>query len=129
MIGANLMEAASTGKDPEPIGNASIAIAPHDCYPCKGEDRWCVIAAENEAQWTALAQLIGGESRQDQRFKTNAERLQNSAALNAIIAQWTQDQRCLCPARSITKAGIPGGGGANRRGSDQRSPTKTNAAS
>ncbi len=109
MIGANLMEAASTGKDPEPVGNASIAIAPHDCYPCKGEDRWCVIAAENEAQWTALAQLIGGGIGQDQRFKTNAERLKNSAALNAIIAQWTQDQDAFALRDQLQKAGIPGG--------------------
>ena len=109
MIGANLMEAASTGKDPEPVGNASIAIAPHDCYPCKGEDRWCVIAAENEAQWTALAQLIGEGIGQDQRFKTNAERLKNSAALNAIIAQWTQDQDAFALRDQLQKAGIPGG--------------------
>jgi crotonobetainyl-CoA:carnitine CoA-transferase CaiB-like acyl-CoA transferase len=109
MIGANLMEAASTGKDPEPVGNASIAIAPHDCYPCKGEDRWCVIAAENEEQWTALAQLIGGGIGQDQRFKTNAERLKNCAALNAIIAQWTQDQDAFALRDQLQKAGIPGG--------------------
>jgi crotonobetainyl-CoA:carnitine CoA-transferase CaiB-like acyl-CoA transferase len=109
MIGANLMEAASTGKDPEPVGNASIAIAPHDCYPCKGEDRWCVIAAENEAQWTALAQLIGGGIGQDQRFKTNAERLKNSAALNAIIAQWTQDQDAFALRDQLQNAGVPAG--------------------
>ena len=109
MIGANLMEAASTGKDPEPVGNASIAIAPHDCYPCKGEDRWCVIAAENEEQWTALAQLVGGGIGQDQRFKTNAERLKNCAALNAIIAQWTQDQDAFALRDQLQKAGIPGG--------------------
>jgi len=109
MIGANLMEAASTGTDPEPVGNASIAIAPHDCYPCKGEDRWCVIAAENEEQWTALAQLIGGGIGQDQRFKTNAERLKNCAALNAIIAQWTQDQDAFALRDQLQKAGIPGG--------------------
>ena len=109
MIGANLMEAASTGTDPEPVGNASIAIAPHDCYPCKGEDRWCVIAAENEEQWTALAQLMGGGIGQDQRFKTNAERLKNCAALNAIIAQWTQDQDAFALRDQLQKAGIPGG--------------------
>ena len=31
-----------------PSANVSLAVAPHDCYPCKGEDRWCVIAAETE---------------------------------------------------------------------------------
>ena len=65
MIGANLMEAAASGKDPEPIGNASFSVAPHDCYPCKGEDRWCVIAAESEAQWTALARHSAADIDQD----------------------------------------------------------------
>ena len=123
MIGANLMEAASKGKDPEPVGNASIAIAPHDCYPCKGEDRWCVIAAETEEQWTALAQLIGGGIEQDQRFKTNADRLKNQRALNAIIAQWTKIKmplRCAINCKKLVSQAER----ANRRGSDQRSPVK-----
>jgi benzylsuccinate CoA-transferase BbsF subunit len=57
MIGANLMEAASSGKNPEPIGNMSLSVAPHGCYPCKGEDRWCAIAAETDPQWSALAEI------------------------------------------------------------------------
>jgi len=109
MIGANLMEAASAGKDPEPVGNASVAVAPHDCYPCKGEDSWCVIAAENEAQWTALARLIGSDLEQDQRFKTNAERLKNREALNAIIAQWTQGQDRFALRDRLQQADIPAG--------------------
>ena len=104
MIGANLMEAASTRQsDPEPVGNASLAVAPHDCYPCKGEDRWCVIAAENEEQWTALGEAYRGEHRPRQRFKTNADRLQNRAALNAAIARWTQDQDAFCAAGTNCK--------------------------
>ena len=109
MIGANLMEAASAGKDPEPVGNASVAVAPHDCYPCKGEDSWCVIAAEDEAQWTALARLIGGGMEQDQRFKTNADRLKNREALNALIARWTQDQDRFGLRDRLQKAGVPAG--------------------
>ena len=49
MIGANLMEAASSGINPEPIGNASSSAAPHGCYPCKGDDRWCVISGGERA--------------------------------------------------------------------------------
>jgi benzylsuccinate CoA-transferase BbsF subunit len=92
MIGANLMEAAAGGKDPEPIGNASYSVAPHNCYPCRGQDRWCVIAAESDEQWSALARLLGAEIATDSRFRTNPERLKNQAALDAIIAQWTKDQ-------------------------------------
>ncbi|HSK29101.1 MAG TPA: CoA transferase, partial [Candidatus Limnocylindria bacterium] len=92
MIGANLMDAASSGKDPEPVGNASLAAAPHDCYRCKGDDRWCVIAAENEQQWAALAQIIGPAIAGDARFKTLNDRLCHREELNAAISRWTENQ-------------------------------------
>jgi crotonobetainyl-CoA:carnitine CoA-transferase CaiB-like acyl-CoA transferase len=109
MIGANLMEAAASGKDPEPIGNASFSVAPHDCYPCRGEDRWCVIAAETETQWLALARIIGAGTEQDGRFKTNADRLKHRAALNAVIEQWTNDQDAFAVRDRLQGAGIPCG--------------------
>jgi crotonobetainyl-CoA:carnitine CoA-transferase CaiB-like acyl-CoA transferase len=109
MIGANLMDASASGKDPEPIGNASPSAAPHDCYPCKGEDRWCVIAAENETQWAALASIIGGGMAGDARFKTVAGRLQHRDDLNAAIAGWTRDRDPFEIMDRLQKAGVPCG--------------------
>ncbi|HXV79392.1 MAG TPA: CoA transferase [Candidatus Binatia bacterium] len=109
MIGANLMEAAATGKDPQPIGNASPITAPHDCYPCRGEDRWCVIAAENEQQWTALAAIIGGGVAQDTRFNSAGNRLRHRNELNAIIARWTQDKDAFEIMDRLQRAGVPSG--------------------
>jgi crotonobetainyl-CoA:carnitine CoA-transferase CaiB-like acyl-CoA transferase len=106
MIGANLMEAAASGKDPQPIGNSSPSAAPHDCYPCKGEDRWCVIAAETEPQWAALASIIGGGADQDPRFKTVAGRLQHRDELNVAIAGWTRDQDPFEIVDRLQKAGV-----------------------
>jgi crotonobetainyl-CoA:carnitine CoA-transferase CaiB-like acyl-CoA transferase len=108
MIGANLM-AAANGKDPQPIGNASPLAAPHDCYPCKGEDRWCVIAAENEEQWAALAKIIGGGIDQEPRFKTAASRLQYRDDLNRAIARWTQDREAFEIRDRLQNAGVPCG--------------------
>jgi crotonobetainyl-CoA:carnitine CoA-transferase CaiB-like acyl-CoA transferase len=108
MIGANLMEAAASGKDPEPIGNASFSVAPHDCYPCRGEDRWCVISAETEAQWRALARIIGGIE-QDDRFTTNPDRLKHRPALNALIEQWTKDKDAFEVRDRLQQAGVPCG--------------------
>jgi crotonobetainyl-CoA:carnitine CoA-transferase CaiB-like acyl-CoA transferase len=107
MIGANLMEAAASGKGPQPIGNASFSVAPHDCYPCKGEDRWCVIATETDQQWAALARIIGVE--QDQRFRTNADRLRNREPLNARITQWTKDKDAFAIRDQLQKVGVPTG--------------------
>jgi crotonobetainyl-CoA:carnitine CoA-transferase CaiB-like acyl-CoA transferase len=109
MIGASLMKAAASGEDPQPIGNGSPSAAPHDCYPCKGEDRWCVIAAENEQQWAALVKLIGGGVEQDARFETTGDRLKNSAELNAIISRWTRDKDAFEVMDRLQHAGVPCG--------------------
>ncbi len=109
MIGASLMEAAVSGKDPEPSGNASIWAAPHDCYPCAGEDRWCVIAAENDEQWVVLAKILDGDLDQDGRFKTADGRLKHRAELNRIIADWTREQDAFAVMDRLQKAGIPSG--------------------
>jgi crotonobetainyl-CoA:carnitine CoA-transferase CaiB-like acyl-CoA transferase len=106
MIGAHLMEAASSGKNPEPTGNISLSIAPHGCYPCHGEDRWCVIAAENEQQWAALAKIIGPGVIGNSRFATNAERLENRDALDAIIENWTKTQDAFALRDQLQGAGI-----------------------
>ena len=109
MIGTNLMEAAASGRDPQPIGNASLSVAPHDCYPCKGEDRWCVIAAETDQQWSTLARILGTGVEEDQRFKTNADRLRNRDALNTIISQWTKDKDAFEIRDQLQQGGVPAG--------------------
>src|SRR5207245_1638229 len=81
-----------SGLTHQPIVNASPSAAPHDCYPCKEEDRWCVIAAENEQQWVALARVLGSEVVNDARFKTLNDRLRHREELNATITRWTQDK-------------------------------------
>jgi len=109
MIGANLMETASSGINPEPIGNISVAIAPHNCYPCRGEDRWCVISAEDDRQWSALAKILGAGVADDVRFKSNGDRLKNRAALDDLIARWTKNQDAFALRDQLQKAGVPAG--------------------
>jgi crotonobetainyl-CoA:carnitine CoA-transferase CaiB-like acyl-CoA transferase len=109
MIGASLMDAVVTGKDPQPIGNASLTAAPHDCYPCKGEDRWCVIAVEQEEQWSALAKVLGPAVAKDARFKTVKDRLQHREALNAIISRWTESQEAFEIMNRLQQVGVPCG--------------------
>jgi crotonobetainyl-CoA:carnitine CoA-transferase CaiB-like acyl-CoA transferase len=107
MIGASLMAAAASGEDPEPVGNASPSAAPHDCYPCKGEDRWCVIAAENEQQWVALANIVGSQIANDPRFKTLNDRLGHREELNATISRWTQGRDPFEIMECLQQAGVP----------------------
>src|SRR6185295_15959246 len=109
MIGAHLMEAASSGKNPEPIGNISVSVAPHGCYPCLREDRWSVIAAEHEQQWAALARIIGSGMTGDRPFATIAARLNNRDALDAMIGSWTKTKEAFALRDQLQGAGIPCG--------------------
>jgi crotonobetainyl-CoA:carnitine CoA-transferase CaiB-like acyl-CoA transferase len=109
MIGASLMEAFASGKDPQPIGNASLTAAPHECYRCRGEDRWCVIAVETEQQWAALAVILGPEVAEDPRFKTIEDRLQHREALNAAVSRWTESREAADIMNRLQQAGIPCG--------------------
>ena len=43
------------GRVPRRAGNESPTAAPHDAYPCAGEDEWCAIAVESDAQWRSAA--------------------------------------------------------------------------
>jgi benzylsuccinate CoA-transferase BbsF subunit len=109
MIGASLMEAVAFERHPEPIGNVSLSAAPHGCYPCKGEDRWCAIAVETEAQWTALAEALGLEFEQAQRFSTLENRLRHRDELNDIIGRWTREQDRFHVMDRLQRAGVPCG--------------------
>ncbi|MGE5220248.1 MAG: CaiB/BaiF CoA transferase family protein [Chloroflexota bacterium] len=109
MIGPSLMAAVTSGKDPEPVGNTSPSAAPHGCYPCKGEDRWCAIAAENETQWAELAKLVGAELENDTRFKSFEDRLIHREALDAIISKWTANQDPFALMDCLQRGGVPSG--------------------
>lgn len=109
MIGPSLMESVASGRDPEPIGNASVTGAPHDCYPCKGEDRWCVITVEDDKQWAALAKKLGPEVEQDQRFLSVENRLKHREDINRIIERWTRERdnhEIMC---QLQQLGVPCG--------------------
>jgi benzylsuccinate CoA-transferase BbsF subunit len=109
MIGASLTEAETLGKNAEPMGNHSAFAAPHGCYRCRGEDRWCVIAVETEPQWQALARVVGAELARDPRFGSRESRLRHRDELNASIERWTEHRDCHEVMNTLQQAGVPCG--------------------
>ena len=110
LIGASMMQAANTDTEPVPVGNRSPYHAPYGIYACKGDDRWCVIAAEDDAQWRSLAAAIGRpELVDDIRFTTTADRLRNRGALDAIIEEWTRTRDAHEVMNRLQTDGIPCG--------------------
>ena len=91
VLGTTYLETSVNGDDPQPKGNHYAAAAPHGCYRCQGEDRWCVISARDDDEWRAFCRVIGrGELVSDARFVNLQARLNNRAELDGIVQQWTE---------------------------------------
>ena len=109
-IGPLVMEPLVCGREPRQLGNASLHAAPHGCYRCLGEDRWCAISVCEEAQWPILCDVLGHpEWRQDPRFASLGARLENAALLDAEIEGWTSERDAYAVMHSLQAAGIAAG--------------------
>jgi benzylsuccinate CoA-transferase BbsF subunit len=110
MIGPSLMASVSLEEDIEPLGNMSPVEAPQGCYPCQGNDRWCVISIETEAQWRALAQCLGrADWLRDPRFSTLGSRREHREELDREIADSTRDRDAFAMMELLQGAGVPCG--------------------
>ena len=109
-IGEFFMDAAMNGRDTPPLGNHHPAMAPHNCYPCQGDDRWLVVAVTTDAAWQQLCRALGEPAwaRQD-KFTTLAGRLQHQEELDQHMAAWTSTQEARAAMEHLQAYGIAAG--------------------
>ena len=108
LIGADVLAYQVTGQEPQRRGNHSADFAPHNAYPCAGEDRWVTIAAATDQQWDILARIVGGDRlADDPKFATNENRLGNQDELDEIIAGWTGSREPYSVSQELQNAGVP----------------------
>ena len=90
MIAPAHLEWLINRREPEPRGNLSADAAPHGCYQCKGEDRWCVISVETDEEWAIFCGVIGHrELMADPRFANLSVRITNRSELDRLVESWT----------------------------------------
>ncbi len=71
-------------------GNRHPDAAPHAAYPCRGQDRWCVIAVFGDEEWRALCRAADHfEWADDPHFSTVTARKANEDDLDRLIREWT----------------------------------------
>ena len=95
-----------------PPGNRAWepAIAPHNTYRCTGDDRWVAIAVTNDAEWQAFVRAMGEPAwATDERFATNAGRLEHQDDLDAHIAAWTERRNDYEVMNMLQAAGVRAG--------------------
>lgn len=106
LVGDMLMLAAAGGQ-PARMGNDHPRMAPHGVYPAKGNDRWLALGIDNDAEWKALASMIGEPGLpEDSRFATAEARRANQDALDAIVSRWSATQDANAAAERLQAAGI-----------------------
>ena len=85
-----LLDWAVNKKIAERMGNAHEQAAPHNAYPCKGDDRWCTIAVFTDKEWASFCRVIGNPPwTKDLKFSSQKSRKSNEKELDAWIEKWT----------------------------------------
>ena len=71
-------------------GNQDDFMAPHNCYPCKGRDRWISIAIATKVEWEAFCDAIGNPVwTKEKRFSDMYTRWENQDELDKLIGERT----------------------------------------
>jgi crotonobetainyl-CoA:carnitine CoA-transferase CaiB-like acyl-CoA transferase len=112
LIGTELLAAATNKREVLPTGNHSSdgEVSPSGCYPCKGRDRWCVIAVSQEEHWQALCRVTGhAEWSKDEWFFTPSQREKNRQELDALLTAWTRNMSAHEVVSLLQEAGVPAG--------------------
>lgn len=90
LIGDTLMDYTMNQRLPLRSGNRDAFMAPHNCYRCKGEDKWISIAVATDEEWGSLCQVMGNpEWTRDGLFSDSYGRWQNQELLDRLIEEWT----------------------------------------
>ncbi len=91
LIGDILLDYTMNEKVQKRQGNVDNIMAPHNCYPCKGEDKWISIAIANDEEWCRFCDVLGKrEWIEDKRFSDSYSRWSNQEELDKLVGQWTR---------------------------------------
>ncbi len=97
-----------SGKAPKRGGNSHPNIQPQNVYPCR--DGFIAIAVGNDGQFVKFAEQLGrAELGIDERFRLNADRVTNLAALNEIIIDALAGDGMAAWVARFESAGVPCG--------------------
>jgi crotonobetainyl-CoA:carnitine CoA-transferase CaiB-like acyl-CoA transferase len=109
-LGPALLDYSVNGREAGPAGNKAEwgQAAPHGCYRCQGEDRWCVIAVFSEEEWQSLCNAVGRPqwALQD-KFSSIQSRLQHADELDTLIETWTENYTPQEVMEMLQAAGVP----------------------
>lgn len=95
-------------------GNMEEGAAPHNCYPCQGEDKWVAIAVTTEDEWAGFCRALGNPSWcQEDRFADGYRRFQHRQELDSLVGEWTKQHTAYQVMEILQAEGVPAGPSLN----------------
>ena len=105
-----ILDYAANGHEPARRGNACAYAVPHNVYPCKGNDRWCAIAAFDDEQWARLCSVVEKPGyAANARFDTLLHRKENEKEIDALMESWTENLTAEEAMARMQAARVPAG--------------------
>ncbi len=109
-LGPELLDLQASGFAASRNGNRARFQAPQGCYPAAGEDDWCAIAVDTDAQWQSLCAAIERQDlAADTRLSEHAGRLAAHDEIDAAITAWTCSRSAEAVMQTLQAAGVPAG--------------------
>jgi crotonobetainyl-CoA:carnitine CoA-transferase CaiB-like acyl-CoA transferase len=94
----------------EPRGNRDPNAVPQGCYPCLGNEAWCVISCTTDAQWQALVALMEDDTlAHDPDLKSAEGRWTRHDEIDERISAWSKDWTPYQLMRELQAVGVPAG--------------------
>jgi benzylsuccinate CoA-transferase BbsF subunit len=88
-------------------GNRLPHAAPHGVFPCKGADRWVIIAIFDDQGWQSFCSVVSElPLLNDPKFSTLAGRKQNEDELETLITRWTSTRTAEVIETLLQEAGL-----------------------
>jgi len=104
------MDYFMNGRDRRQWANRDDIMAPHNTYPCAGEDKWIAIAVGNDQEWEALCATMGYPSwARNAKFADQFNRWKNRNEIDTQLSEWTRNYTHLELAATLQQAGVPAG--------------------
>ena len=95
---------------PPQVGNRDPLAAPHACYRCLGDDRWCAVAVYSDEEWRSFCEVLGNPDwTREERFSSLTGRKEHEDELNARVEDWTQNHTAEDVMQRLQSAGVAAG--------------------
>ena len=107
LIGGTLMDYSMNQRSPLRNANHDEIMAPHNCYRCKGEDKWVSIAVATDEEWQAMCEVMGNPAwASEEAYSSTFNRWNNRETLDNHISEWTRNYTHYEVMEKLQKAGV-----------------------